>query len=140
MNKTEVIVETVKRVLEQGQPSISVAAAGACLYRGPNGTKCAIGMWIPDEKYNADFDNDINGSAIYEREDIVEILPDDVKALGIDFLSNMQSWHDSYNNDTKSEYVYDHTRLFLAENRCFTAFERKHGSLKKYVETHWKNH
>ncbi len=29
----------------------SVDAEGTCLYRGPNGKKCAIGVLIPDEKY-----------------------------------------------------------------------------------------
>ena len=28
----------------------------SCLYRGPNGLKCAIGCLIPDEKYNLDME------------------------------------------------------------------------------------
>ena len=139
MNKNEVIVETVKRILDQGEASVD-RENGKCFYRGPNGTKCAIGMWIPDELYNADFDSAPNGSAILEREDIVEILPDDIKALDIYLLSDMQSWHDEFDSDTTSEYVYDRTHQFLTENKCLAAFERKHGSLKKYVKTHWKNH
>lgn len=139
MNKQEVIIETVKRVLDQGEASVD-HDAGKCLYRGPNGTKCAIGVWIPDELYDADFDRGETGSAIIEREDIVEILPDDIKALDIYLLSDMQNWHDSFDAYTKSEYVYECTHQFLTENRCLAAFEKKHGSLKKYVKTHWKNH
>lgn len=29
-----------------------------CLYRGPNGTKCAIGLIIPDEEYDPEFENE----------------------------------------------------------------------------------
>lgn len=29
-----------------------------CLYRGPNGTKCAIGLIIPDEEYDSSFENE----------------------------------------------------------------------------------
>lgn len=28
----------------------------SCLYRGPNGTKCAIGVFIPDTAYSADLE------------------------------------------------------------------------------------
>jgi hypothetical protein len=28
----------------------------SCMYRGPNGTKCAVGMFIPDDKYSHDME------------------------------------------------------------------------------------
>ena len=40
----------VEHLRQQGKPS--VGPNGACLYRGPDGTKCAIGALIPDECYN----------------------------------------------------------------------------------------
>lgn len=34
----------------------SVTEDGTCMYRGPNGLRCAIGCLIPDEKYHEDFE------------------------------------------------------------------------------------
>lgn len=37
-------------IVEQGAPSQK--ASGMCMYRGPNGRKCAAGHLIPDELYH----------------------------------------------------------------------------------------
>lgn len=38
--------------------------SGACVYRGPNGTKCFIGALIPDDKYEPRMDDEnINASS-----------------------------------------------------------------------------
>lgn len=39
----------VERIVEQGRPSVN--DKGVCLYRAPNGTKCAIGMVIADAHF-----------------------------------------------------------------------------------------
>ena len=48
-------------LLKQGCPSVSeddsldggsVTVIGKCAYRGANGTKCALGMYITDEEYD----------------------------------------------------------------------------------------
>lgn len=44
----------VRGLAAQGRKS--ERAEGACLYRGPNGTKCAIGMLIADEDYRPVFE------------------------------------------------------------------------------------
>ena len=36
----------------QGFALSSFSGGGPCLYRGPNGLKCAIGHCIPDDRYN----------------------------------------------------------------------------------------
>lgn len=41
----------------------SVDEFDSCLYRGPNGTKCAVGALIPDEKYSKDME-DISASGL----------------------------------------------------------------------------
>ena len=40
----------LNKILEQGEPSLN--KDGKCLYRGPNGLKCAAGHLISDEEYN----------------------------------------------------------------------------------------
>lgn len=41
-------------IVGDGQPSIFRAK---CLYRGPKGTKCAVGLLISDEKYSPEMEN-----------------------------------------------------------------------------------
>jgi hypothetical protein len=41
----------ILKVIMQGKPSAT--PDGRCRYRGPNGTKCAVGMLIPDDLYDS---------------------------------------------------------------------------------------
>ena len=44
-------------LLKQGRPSaIGKEGSFACLYRGPNGLKCAAGLVLPDEFYRPDME------------------------------------------------------------------------------------
>lgn len=44
----------VTAMLEQGTPSYS-PTLDRCAYRGPNGAKCALGVWLPEQRAkNAD--------------------------------------------------------------------------------------
>lgn len=48
MNKQQIFDTAVAALIKQGEPSYRYG----CYYRGQNGTKCAIGHLIPDEKYS----------------------------------------------------------------------------------------
>lgn len=50
MTKQEVFTKIVTGLRTQGRKSES--SSGDCLYRGPDGTKCAAGMVIEDEHYD----------------------------------------------------------------------------------------
>lgn len=39
-------------LLKQGCKSLSIGTATRCMYRGANGTRCAIGALIPDRLYS----------------------------------------------------------------------------------------
>lgn len=55
MNNQEAFDLMVNHLITQGR-----AAAddnGECLYRGPEGTKCAVGILIPDDKYTPAMEN-----------------------------------------------------------------------------------
>ena len=53
----------VAGVLQQGKPAIT--ELGSCRYRAPDGSKCAIGQLIPDEKYRKSFeDMSLDGVAL----------------------------------------------------------------------------
>lgn len=54
MNAQEFFDTTVTVLRAQGGPSIN--EKGVCLYRGPNGRKCAAGIHITDEEYDPTMD------------------------------------------------------------------------------------
>lgn len=55
MNNTqEAFNRAVAGVIKQGRPSVD--AAGRCLYRGPDGLRCAVGWLIPDELYEPEME------------------------------------------------------------------------------------
>lgn len=63
-----------------------------CLYRGPNGKKCAVGLFIPDSNYNSLMDSSTHGisaSAVIEEYGLSSFMP--LCMLG---MSRLQSKHD----------------------------------------------
>ncbi len=62
-----------------------------CLYRGPDGMKCAVGCLIPDSEYSEDFEN----RSISELKQM-DILPDSLKNTSYPLLQQMQEVHDSW--------------------------------------------
>jgi hypothetical protein len=60
----------------------------SCAYLGLNGAKCAIGIFIPDSKYNSL----IEGSGV--NVNMIEFYIPALKGLRIDFLQTLQYCHD----------------------------------------------
>lgn len=59
MTKQEVFNKVVLHLRQQGRPSLN--ANHDCMYRGEDGTKCAIGCLIEDKDYNPDFEGQFFG-------------------------------------------------------------------------------
>lgn len=60
MTEQELFTTAVTGLLAQQAYSFDPDARdgqGSCLYRGPNGTKCAIGHLIPDHLYDESFED-----------------------------------------------------------------------------------
>ena len=53
----EVFDQVAAHLLKQNAKSVSQPALGQCLYRGPNGVKCAAGCLIGDDEFNDDLNN-----------------------------------------------------------------------------------
>jgi hypothetical protein len=82
----EMFDKVANHLFNQGCKS---ADACRCLYRGPNGTKCAIGCLIPDELYKLAF----------ESETLSYILVDyliNFDSVGYRFLADLQLLHDTF--------------------------------------------
>lgn len=69
-----------------------------CLYRGPNGLKCAIGHCIPDERYDESFEGKkISSSGVYF------IIEDEYGTVDYDFIIRLQVCHDDSHSPEEME-------------------------------------
>jgi hypothetical protein len=96
----------------------------SCVYRHPQGKKCAIGMYIPDELYNSDWEGK-NINSIYPS--IKNVLPIDDKL----FWNTLQQNHDEC-ADSKKASNEDRKRciLIVADVYC-PSFKNKIEKLLK---------
>lgn len=86
MTDQEAFETMVRHLRRQGKRSAN--ANGTCLYRGPDGLRCAVGCLIPDDQYK----RSLEGKA-------AEFITKNVPALrhiGGWLLSEMQSVHDEF--------------------------------------------
>lgn len=71
----------------QGKP-LSVSSGGQqCRYRGTNGSKCAFGIFIPDDRYSPEMENK-GASRVIEQWDLQEFRPFK------DIMNRLQLIHD----------------------------------------------
>lgn len=90
MSRQQVYETVVKAMANQGRQSSNFKGS-CCLYRAPDGAKCAVGCLIPDEAYDElmeykDVDN------------ILSFLPEDLRKGVTEhmmLLKELQSQHDS---------------------------------------------
>lgn len=95
-------------VVKKNGPSVD--GSGTCKYRGRNGTKCAIGVLIPDEAYEPQMDY---GGLKLER--IISMYPkfrEALKGVGRDFLCDLQATHDMF---TRGRRILQFHTLIRAE-------------------------
>ena len=87
-----------------------VKGNAACSYRGPEGSRCAIGLLIPDEVYQPAFEG-MDIAQLYGK--LRDYLPDDVE-----FCSQLQKAHDGASNHSEMSFVNSiHQRLIRLANR-----------------------
>lgn len=83
-----------------------------CLYRGPNGLKCAVGCLINDDAYSRDLET----RSVYDIEVQSALLASGVPndETTIDMLLSLQSMHDNQNlTEWESDFkrIADHHNL-----------------------------
>lgn len=57
MDTQQIFDKVVNHLLTQGKKSVSPLNPKKCLYRGPDGSSCAVGCLITDKYYNSIFEN-----------------------------------------------------------------------------------
>ena len=98
-----------------------------CLYRGPNGTKCAVGALIPDELYNPDMEHNI----LQELMKFTEFELPSYFADNLNLLSDLQRNHDSRMNWTAPSILASKLRLVA---RSFKLSSKVTGTLRTHTE------
>lgn len=98
MTDQEAFDTALFKLREQGVRSLRVEVPGAltmCVYRAPNGVKCAVGHLIPDEHYSPEL----------EGNEVTRLPPELMNSVfaGVnpDLLADMQFVHDVHMPETK---------------------------------------
>lgn len=93
-NMQRVYDEILNHLRTQGGPSINADRnVGGCMYHGPEGKKCAIGIYISDADYNS-VDARVREGVCASNSIILNMLPAYVRSTGRDFVREMQQMHD----------------------------------------------
>ena len=94
LTKQDIFNTAANGMLKQGKKSEDSEGSSECLYRGPNGLKCAVGMLIPDDLYKARFEGQkVSDPSLIKA--LVKIgLPNTV--VFADFLDHLQGVHDDH--------------------------------------------
>lgn len=92
MNRQEIFDKVRTHLLTQNAKAMA-DYGDSCMYRAPDGRRCAIGCLIPDEMYNPDFEGEgIDGLPWALREYLGGVDNDDI-------LQELQNVHDCFNPD-----------------------------------------
>lgn len=96
MDKQQIFNVVADHLLTQNRRSAN--EIGSCKYRGPDGTKCAVGILIPDDMYKRRMEGrDIHGlvaaSGDRSSPEVFYEVPDYFSSEK-EFLSTLQSTHD----------------------------------------------
>lgn len=108
----QIFDQTLEKLNQTGRVQ-SVAIGGKCAYRGNDGAKCAVGLWIPDDMYNPSWEN-MGMYGLSMCNDFVEMMA----SVGInthpqstegELLNDLQRFHDNYlgpRNSYESQIAY----------------------------------
>lgn len=93
MNNQQTFDRIVAHLRQQKRQSVN---DHSCLYRGPNGTSCAVGCLIPDDLY----DPKMEGNSVESVCDVYPSVGRMFREWGVDpcLLTDMQRVHDDFHN------------------------------------------
>lgn len=105
MNKQEIFNRVATHLLTQNAKSNELENPTVCLYRGANGTSCAIGCLITDEAYSVDLEGHGSASSTIRKALACSGIEMDAMSYDIDVISydtdvellrDLQYIHDAY--------------------------------------------
>lgn len=80
-----------RHLLTQNIKAMEPAENGMCVYRGSNGTKCAVGVLIPDELYSESMEGE-GYEGLMQISEVSEYF----EFINPDILIELQKVHDDY--------------------------------------------
>lgn len=107
MNRQETFDKIVTHLLMQGKPATKTRENGSvsCVYRGDDGTMCAVGCLIPVEKYSPKLEGRSIGRFTNDELSLIGFDPSDDLMLSL--LRDCQRVHDNTHTtqNTFNEYI-----------------------------------
>lgn len=108
----EIFDRTVRHLIQQDGPSVAQPEGYRgvlCAYRGDNGRACAVGYWIPDEKYTLALEGNSLRSYVTDGaydwcETVVSALPPGFREH-LPLLERLQQAHDAQMSTLMDTYV-----------------------------------
>lgn len=96
MDKQEALDKNWEWFVVQRKPQSlwGTGEEAVCRYRGDSGTKCAVGVLIPNDRYELQMESGNVGDIWVQAYALTDLFPNEV----IGFLLSMQHLHDSYEN------------------------------------------
>jgi hypothetical protein len=92
MEAQEIFDTVAKHLFTQGRQALKQGSESSCAYRGEGGTKCAVGVLIPDQLYL----KSMEGTAIHGLLDkLIGVALPEWMTDKQELLSNLQSAHDT---------------------------------------------
>lgn len=93
MNNQEFFTKTLNHLRKQGVPAMGPGEYDnpQCMYRGENGTSCAIGCHIPDDKYKSSMENLRVKALLQKFPDLQPIF----EGVNSELMADMQFLHDN---------------------------------------------
>ena len=94
------VAESLRQIIDQGGPSIQIYTRlwgdpyPTCMYRGPNGRKCAVGAIMPDSKYSPDLEVSTVGDAKVRELHLFDDLDKGYQHEALEIFSELQNAHD----------------------------------------------
>ncbi len=108
MNKQEVFDKVSKHLLTQKERAV-IYKNGVrffkCVYKAPNGFKCAIGCLIPDELYDPEIENEDVHNMTGLLNTVMKTALGDIDYDDRQFLGSLQWIHDRVDPDYWSIYL-----------------------------------
>ena len=100
MNILEMNEKIYQHLKQQGK--VAVNSYGSCVYRSPDGSKCAVGCLITDEAYDPKMEMD----GVSDSDVVQEVLRNsgiEINKDTISFLGCWQGFHDGYLDDVSGK-------------------------------------
>ena len=124
MTNQEAVDTIAQHLIAQNKRCVDVDDLERCLYRGPDGMKCAVGVLIPDSEYREEFDwFEFKGMSLQE---IMDECPS-ISSLNYKMLAELQYVHDSQGAWGSSGLTRDGAMKFIEAIEHVNKYCREEG-------------